>query len=76
MIDMGFEPEVQKILNYLPVSNFKPDTEDAENADLLTQNFLSKHKFRQVSIWLICIVILLFASHEYKPTLFMILVGC
>ena len=26
MIDMGFEPEVKKILEYLPVSNEKPDT--------------------------------------------------
>ena len=25
MIDMGFEPDVQKILQYLPVSNQKPD---------------------------------------------------
>lgn len=49
MIDMGFEPDVQKILNYLPVSNLKPDTDIAENADALSQNFLSKHKFRQVS---------------------------
>ncbi|KAH9492567.1 DEAD (Asp-Glu-Ala-Asp) box polypeptide 23 [Bulinus truncatus] len=27
MIDMGFEPEVRKILDYLPVTNEKPDTE-------------------------------------------------
>ena len=25
MIDLGFEPEVQKILEFLPVSNMKPD---------------------------------------------------
>jgi len=25
MLDMGFEPEVQKILEYVPVSNLKPD---------------------------------------------------
>ena len=31
MIDLGFEPEVNKILGFLPVSNQKPDTEDAEN---------------------------------------------
>lgn len=48
MIDMGFEPEVQKILNFLPVTNVKPDSEVAENPDVLIQNFLSKHKFRQV----------------------------
>ena len=48
MIDMGFEPEVQKILEYLPVSNLKPDTEDAEDPEKLLLNFeSSKHKFRQ-----------------------------
>lgn len=26
MIDLGFEPEVQKILDFLPVSNMKPDS--------------------------------------------------
>lgn len=48
MIDMGFEPEVQKILEYLPVSNIKPDSEDAEDPDKMLLNFeSSKHKFRQ-----------------------------
>merc|ERR1719154_557054 len=47
MIDMGFEPDVQKILSYMPVTNEKPDTEDAENEETLLQNFLSKHKYRQ-----------------------------
>lgn len=48
MIDMGFEPEVQKILNHLPVSNQKPDTEDAEDPDkLLANHQSSQHKFRQ-----------------------------
>ncbi len=48
MIDMGFEPEVQKILEFLPVSNMKPDNDDAEDPDKLLQNFKSsKHKFRQ-----------------------------
>ena len=49
MIDMGFEPDVQKILEYLPVTNQKPDTDEAENMDLLKVNFQSKHKYRQVS---------------------------
>ena len=49
MIDMGFEPDVQKILEYLPVTNMKPDTEDAENEELLLANFSSKKKYRQVS---------------------------
>ena len=30
MIDMGFEPDVQRILKHMPVTNEKPDTEDAE----------------------------------------------
>lgn len=48
MIDMGFEPEVKKILEYLPVSNMKPDSEDAENPDKMLLNFeSSQHKFRQ-----------------------------
>jgi ATP-dependent RNA helicase DDX23/PRP28 len=51
MIDMGFEPEVQKILEYMPVSNQKPDNDDAEDEKKLMENFFSKHKFRQVRIF-------------------------
>ncbi|XP_062613168.1 probable ATP-dependent RNA helicase DDX23, partial [Saccostrea cucullata] len=47
MIDMGFEPDVQKILEYLPVSNQKPDTEDAEEVEKMLQNYTSKKKYRQ-----------------------------
>ena len=47
MIDMGFEPDVQKILEYMPVTNLKPDTDDAEDAVKLMSNFYSKKKFRQ-----------------------------
>lgn len=47
MIDMGFEPEVQKILEYLPVTNQKPDNEDAEDVNKLMENFYTKSKFRQ-----------------------------
>ncbi|GAB1603563.1 probable ATP-dependent RNA helicase DDX23 [Argonauta hians] len=47
MIDMGFEPEVQKILEFLPVSNQKPDTEEAEDDAKMLQNFNSKKKYRQ-----------------------------
>ncbi|XP_014769614.1 probable ATP-dependent RNA helicase DDX23 [Octopus bimaculoides] len=47
MIDMGFEPEVQKILEFLPVSNQKPDTEEAEDDTKMLQNFNSKKKYRQ-----------------------------
>ena len=49
MIDMGFEPDVQKILEHLPVSNLKPDTEEAEDERMLKLNFSSKSKYRQVS---------------------------
>ena len=47
MIDMGFEPEVQKILEYLPVSNMKPDTEDAENPEKMLAGINSRHRYRQ-----------------------------
>jgi len=49
MIDMGFEPDVQKILEYMPVTNIKPDTEEAEDGKFLLANYNSKNKFRQVS---------------------------
>ncbi|GIY06648.1 probable ATP-dependent RNA helicase DDX23 [Caerostris extrusa] len=47
MIDMGFEPEVQKILEYMPVTNQKPDTDEAEDEEKLLANFNSKNKYRQ-----------------------------
>ena len=47
MIDMGFEPEVQKILEHLPVSNVKPDTEEAEDPEKLLA-YMGKDRFRQV----------------------------
>lgn len=50
MIDMGFEPDVQRILEYMPVTNLKPDTEEAEDDKFLLANYNSKKKYRQVSI--------------------------
>lgn len=47
MIDMGFEPDVQKILEFMPVSNLKPDTDEAEDATKLMENFNTKKKYRQ-----------------------------
>merc|ERR1719266_1165021 len=41
MIDMGFEPEVQKVLDHMPV------TEYAEDVTALQENFKLKNKFRQ-----------------------------
>lgn len=50
MIDMGFEPDVQKILEYIPVTNQKPDTDEAEDPEKMLMNFESgKNKYRQVS---------------------------
>ncbi len=48
MLDMGFEPYVQKVLEYIPVTNIKPDTDEAEDETKMMQNFFSKKKFRQV----------------------------
>ncbi|XP_021945680.1 probable ATP-dependent RNA helicase DDX23 [Folsomia candida] len=47
MIDMGFEEDVKKILDFMPVTNQKPDTDDAEDEKILMSNFYSKNKFRQ-----------------------------
>nr|CAH7769312.1 unnamed protein product [Callosobruchus chinensis] len=41
MIDLG------KILEYMPVTNLKPDTEEAEDSTLLLANYNSKKKYRQ-----------------------------
>lgn len=47
MIDLGFEPDVQKILEYMPVTNLKPDTEEAEDSSVILANYNSKKKYRQ-----------------------------
>uniref|UniRef100_A0A4W5PED9 Helicase ATP-binding domain-containing protein n=1 Tax=Hucho hucho TaxID=62062 RepID=A0A4W5PED9_9TELE len=48
MIDMGFEPDVQKILEYIPVTNQKPATDEAEDPEKMKMNFeMGKHKYRQ-----------------------------
>ena len=46
---MGFEPDVQRILEFLPVTNLKPDTEDAENPEKLISNMSTKNRYRQVN---------------------------
>ncbi|KAJ1966299.1 mRNA splicing protein prp28 [Dispira parvispora] len=43
MIDMGFEPDVNYILDALPVSNLKPDTDDALDANKMLQDVSSGH---------------------------------
>jgi ATP-dependent RNA helicase DDX23/PRP28 len=37
MIDMGFEEDVHKVLEALPLSNVKPDTDEAENPELMSR---------------------------------------
>ena len=53
MIDMGFEADVQKILDYLPVSNQKPDSDIAEDEGMMMKNFASKSKYRQVRLFVV-----------------------
>merc|ERR1712059_111561 len=43
----GFEPDVQKILDHMPVTNEKPDSDLAEDLNVLSENFWTKDKYRQ-----------------------------
>jgi len=47
MIDMGFEPEVQKILSHMPVTNEKQDDEALDDEEAMKKNFFDRNKFRQ-----------------------------
>ncbi|KPM44705.1 Pre-mRNA-splicing ATP-dependent RNA helicase PRP28 [Neonectria ditissima] len=51
MVDLGFEESVNKILDALPVSNEKPDTDDAENAQLMKRYVGGKDKYRQTMMY-------------------------
>ena len=44
MIDMGFEPDIQTILKFMPVSNEKPDSDMLEDERTMSQNFFNKNK--------------------------------
>jgi ATP-dependent RNA helicase DDX23/PRP28 len=44
MVDLGFEADVQFILDALPVSNVKPDTDEAELADKMVIDGLPKYR--------------------------------
>lgn len=44
MVDMGFEADVDYILDALPVSNTKPDTDDAEHSDKMIVDGLPKYR--------------------------------
>ncbi|KAJ5185096.1 Helicase C-terminal [Penicillium cf. griseofulvum] len=46
MIDLGFEEPVNKILDALPVTNEKPDTEEAEDSSAMSQ-----YKYRQTMMY-------------------------
>ncbi|KYK58252.1 pre-mRNA-splicing ATP-dependent RNA helicase PRP28 [Drechmeria coniospora] len=50
MVDLGFEESVNKILDALPVSNEKPDTDDAENAQLM-KGYLGSQRYRQTMMY-------------------------
>ncbi|EEQ91334.1 mRNA splicing protein prp28 [Blastomyces dermatitidis] len=51
MIDLGFEEPVNKILDALPVTNQKPDTEDAENPQAMSQHIGGKDRYRQTMMY-------------------------
>jgi ATP-dependent RNA helicase DDX23/PRP28 len=52
MIDMGFEEPVNKILDALPVTNEKPDTDEAENAQLMSRHIEGKdNRYRQTMMY-------------------------
>ncbi|KAF9931020.1 DEAD (Asp-Glu-Ala-Asp) box polypeptide 23 [Modicella reniformis] len=53
MIDMGFEADVNFILDALPVSNLKPDTDEAEDASKMTMAIDndSNKKYRQTTMF-------------------------
>ncbi|TQV97358.1 hypothetical protein V2A60_000024 [Cordyceps javanica] len=51
MIDMGFEEPVNKILDALPVSNEKPDTDEAEDGRLMQRYVGEKDRYRQTMMF-------------------------
>ncbi|KAF4979906.1 hypothetical protein FZEAL_3987 [Fusarium zealandicum] len=51
MVDMGFEESVNKILDALPVTNEKPDTEDAEDAQLMKRYLGGRDRYRQTMMY-------------------------
>lgn len=51
MIDLGFEEPVNKILGALPVTNEKPDTEEAENAQAMSRHLGGKDRYRQTMMY-------------------------
>ncbi|OJJ44519.1 hypothetical protein ASPZODRAFT_153456 [Penicilliopsis zonata CBS 506.65] len=50
MIDLGFEEPVNKILDALPVSNEKPDSEEAEDSRAMSQH-IGRERYRQTMMY-------------------------
>ena len=51
MIDMGFEEPVNKILDALPVTNEKPDSEEAEDSRAMSQHVGGRDRYRQTMMY-------------------------
>lgn len=51
MIDLGFEESVNEILDALPVGNEKPDTDDAENTQLMKRYVGGRDRYRQTMMY-------------------------
>ncbi|KAH8551768.1 P-loop containing nucleoside triphosphate hydrolase protein [Umbelopsis sp. PMI_123] len=51
MIDMGFEADVNFILDALPVSNVKPDSAEAEDGDAMQVSLEDGNKYRQTTMF-------------------------
>ena len=51
MIDLGFEEPVNKILDALPVTNEKPDSEAAEDAAAMSRHLGGKDRYRQTMMY-------------------------
>lgn len=51
MIDLGFEEPVNKILDALPVANMKPDSEEAEDAQVMSRHLGGKDRYRQTMMY-------------------------
>lgn len=51
MIDLGFEDSVNKILDALPVTNEKPDTEEAEDAQAMKRYLGGRDRYRQTMMY-------------------------
>ncbi|KAL6250318.1 mRNA splicing protein prp28 [Rhinocladiella similis] len=51
MIDLGFEEPVNKILDALPVTNEKPDTDDAEDSRAMSRHLGGKERYRQTMMY-------------------------